>query len=39
MTFILSFIAVVVFSSVFSLFCADLITLIVNIWNQDTKKE
>lgn len=35
MIFLLSFIAVVLFSSIFSLFVADLVTLIVNIWKQD----
>lgn len=34
MTFILSFIAVVFFASIFSLFCADLITLLIELWKK-----
>lgn len=34
MIFILSFIAVVLFSAVFSLFVTDLITFIIRIWKE-----
>lgn len=34
MIFALSFIAVVLFASVFALFCADLITFIVKLWKE-----
>lgn len=34
MIFVLSFIAVVLFSSVFALFCADLITFIIKLWKE-----
>ena len=39
MTFIISFIAVVLFSAIFSLFITDFVTLIIRIWNTDTNKE
>lgn len=32
--YIFAFITIVVFASVFSLFVADLITLIIEIWNE-----
>lgn len=35
MIFVLSFIAVVLFSAVFSLFITDLVTFIIKVWNQD----
>lgn len=39
MIFVLSFIAVVLFSAIFSLFITDFVTLIISIWKQDSKEK